>query len=215
MDHKAFRYIGVAALVLAAAVIAYLLVGAIGAGRFVMLTDEQAKAVLASNDYKTEQQRIVAEAAVSLKGGVHYFWGGKSRAIGPDPRWGEPALVKSTGSKTTGEVRPFGLDCSGFVAWCFVQINDGRDLYDMTGEGTWNQWQKSTPIKWSEIEVGDLVFQNEYPGASYNHVGVCIGYFNGSPVFAHCSASEDNVVVTTAGTLFKYARRPAALMPEG
>ena len=84
MDNKAFRYIGVAALALAAAVIAYLLVGAIGAGRFVMLTDEQAKAVLASNDYKTEQQRIVAEAAVSLKGGVHYFWGGKSRAIGPD-----------------------------------------------------------------------------------------------------------------------------------
>ena len=64
---------------------------------------------------------------------------------------------------------------------------------------------------WSEIDIGDLVFQNEYPEADSNHVGVCVGFFTGRPVFAHCSSTEDTVVVTTAGGLFRYARRPAAL----
>ena len=48
-----------------------------------------------------------------------YFWGGKSSAIGWDSEWGKMKLVTSEGSRSTGCMRPFGLDCSGFVTWAF------------------------------------------------------------------------------------------------
>ena len=42
-----------------------------------------------------------------------------------------------------------------------------------------------------------------------NHVGICIGFNKkGKPVFAHCALGFDNVVVTPAGDVFHYARRP-------
>lgn len=205
--------VSAAALLMAlAAVVAVVLI--INRDRYYELTDEQAAAVLEANEYLTPEQRTVVEAAASLKGRVHYFWGGKSRTIGPDSRWGELMLVESEGSSMSGTVRPFGLDCSGFVTWAFIQINDGRNHYEMIGDGTRNQWKKSTPIEWSELRPGDLVFQNEYPEASSNHVGVCIGFYKGKPVFAHCSAAADNVIVTTAGQIFKYARRPAVFCAD-
>ena len=40
-------------------------------------------------------------------------------------------------------------------------------------------------------------------------IGICIGFDEaGAPVFAHCAAGFDNVVVTRAGDVFRYARRP-------
>lgn len=178
------------------------------AERLVVLDEEQIRAVLTANVYDDDSSRAIAEAAASLAGKVHYFWGGKSFCVGPDPEWGEPRTVTSQGSRETGTLRPFGLDCSGYVTWVYIQL-DRPGIAERIGNGTWAQWQNSAPIEWKEIKVGDLVFQNEYPGASSNHVAVCIGYYDGQPVFAHCSSAEDNVVVTTAGRVFRYARRPS------
>ena len=69
-------------------------------------------------DLSAERRTIVTKAC-ELVGKVNYFWGGKSSAIGWDSRWGKPAKVTASGSRTTGTVRPFGLDCSGFVDWVF------------------------------------------------------------------------------------------------
>ena len=53
------------------------------------------------------------------------------------------------------------------------------------------------------------MFQNAYPTNKGNHIGICIGFDEaGAPVFAHCAAGFDNVVVTRAGDVFRYARRP-------
>lgn len=207
MSNKSKKLISAALAALAAAFALFLILRG-ESGRYMELTDEQAKKALSENVYESPEQRIVAEAAVSLKGRVSYFWGGKSRQVGWDDRWGEPALVESEGSGMSGTVSEFGLDCSGFVTWVFIQINDGRDQYGLIGDGTRSQWKKSMPIEWSDIKVGDLAFQNEYPEASSNHVGVCVGFYNGRPVFAHCASGSNTVVVTTAGELFKYARRP-------
>ena len=79
----------------------------------------------------------------------------------------------------------------------------------LLGNGTWNQWDRSADIAYNDIRVGDVAFQNRYPTDQGNHIGICIGFLeNGEPVFAHCSSSYDNVVVTTRGTAFNYARRP-------
>ncbi len=172
-----------------------------------VLSESQINAVLAGNVYPNDAYRRLAEACVSLVGQVRYFWGGKSTACGWDARWGVPTTV-GPGSDTSGTVRPFGLDCSGFVSWAFIQTGlSPSDVSGYIGDGTRKQWSCSSAIKWEELRVGDLVFMNEYPHAAENHVAICVGHYNGEPVFAHCSYSENNVVVTTAGNLFRYARR--------
>lgn len=62
-------------------------------------------------------RKAVVETAVQLVGRVSYFWGGKSLTLGWDDRWGVPTEVTAAGSGSIGTVRPFGLDCSGFVDW--------------------------------------------------------------------------------------------------
>ena len=179
---------------------------------YVPLTpDEIDIARLKGEAAETDPARLsVARSALSLVGKVHYFWGGKSYSIGPDPKWGEMTEVESGGSSTTGEMRPYGLDCSGFVAWCFLQQGlTNEELESQVGLGTWAQWENSEEISWKELRVGDIVFQNSYPTNKGNHVGVCIGFNEkGKPVFAHCALGFDNVVVTPAGDVFRYARRP-------
>ena len=64
-------------------------------------------------------RKAVVETAVQLVGRVSYFWGGKSLTLGWDDRWGVPTEVTAAGSGSTGTIRPFGLDCSGFVDWTF------------------------------------------------------------------------------------------------
>lgn len=162
-----------------------------------------------SGELSPDKQKLV-DSCVSLVGKVGYFWGGKSSADGWDERWGVPTVVESSGSETTGTVRPFGLDCSGYVTWAFLQLDrDDVNMTEAIGHGTWKQWENSSEITWEELSVGDLAFQNEYPGSSGNHVGICIGFLDGEPVFAHCSFTENCVVVTNAGDIFRYPRRPS------
>ena len=169
------------------------------------LTADEIASALAGNEYSSGEERAVVEAAVSLVGKVHYFWGGKYDGIGPDPAWGELREVTSEGSATTGEERPWGLDCSGFVTWAFIQAGFGpADI----GHGTWNQWYASEQIDLGDIRPGDLVFANSYPGNRGNHIGICIGFIDGEAVAVHCSSSFDNVVVTRVEDGFKYFRRP-------
>lgn len=152
------------------------------------------------------KKRILIDSALSLVGEVGYFWGGKSDAVGQDPRWGELRRVESEGSETTGSVMPYGLDCSGYVAWCYWQIGVAQED---VGTVTYDQFDKARHIDWSEIAPGDLVFKNT-SAIRDNHVGICVGYLDGEPVFAHCSLSLGGVVVTGAGGVFRYARRPKA-----
>ena len=117
--------------------------------------------------------------------------------------------VTSSGSESSGQMKPYGLDCSGFVSWAFIQLGyDFGEMETLLGNGTWNQWDRSADIAYNDIRVGDVAFMNRYPTDQGNHIGICIGFLeNGEPVFAHCSSSYDNVVVTTRGTAFNYARR--------
>ena len=61
--------------------------------------------------------------------------------------------MTSAGSSSTGTIRPFGLDCSGFTEWVY-QTALGVTLYD----GTWNQWDATHAITEEELLPGDLGF---------------------------------------------------------
>lgn len=159
-------------------------------GGEVSLDEAQIRAMLAAMPKDVSAQRkAVVEKAYSLLGKVNYFWGGKSSAIGWDSRWGTPTRVTAPGSRSTGTVRPYGLDCSGFVDWVF---NNSLGYVIGHGGGAASQHGYCKPISWSEALPGDLVF---YPGDS--HVGIFVGKDeSGSPIIIHCASSQNNVVLT-------------------
>lgn len=159
-------------------------------GGEVSLDEAQIRAMLSAMPKDVSAQRkAVVEKAYSLLGKVNYFWGGKSSTIGWDSRWGTPTRVTSPGSRSTGTVRPYGLDCSGFVDWVF---HNSLNYVIGHGGGAASQHGYCKPISWREALPGDLVF---YPGDS--HVGIFVGKDeSGSPLIIHCASSQNNVVLT-------------------
>lgn len=137
------------------------------------------------------ERRAVVETACKLVGKVTYFWGGKSRMIGWDSRWGTLKKVWADGNSTTGTYRPFGLDCSGFADWVFYNVSGGSYVLGHGG-GAHAQHTYCTPITWAEAQPGDLVF---YPNDT--HVGIVGGWDeSGNIQIIHCTSSYNNVVIT-------------------
>ena len=156
------------------------------------VSQEQARNILRNlPDGLSPERRAVVETACRLVGKVNYFWGGKSRVIGWDSRWGTIQKVWADGSSTTGTYRPYGLDCSGFVDWVFYNISDGAYTIGHGG-GARAQHTYCTAITWAEAQPGDLVF---YPEDT--HVGIVGGWDeSGNILIIHCASGYNNVVVT-------------------
>ena len=153
-------------------------------------------------DVLDPERKAVVETAVQLVGRVSYFWGGKSLTLGWDDRWGVPTEVTAAGSGSTGTIRPFGLDCSGFVDWTFYNATNGS-YYPGRGGGAATQHSYCTNIAWSDAQPGDLVF---YPDDS--HVGIVGGRdADSNLLIVHCSGGANGVVITgSAG--FTVVSRP-------
>lgn len=175
----------------------------ISATQSLAVSDATAQDILKNlPDTLSAERKKVIKAACSLVGKVNYFWGGKSSAIGWDSEWGKLKTVSAEGSKTTGTKRPFGLDCSGFVTWSF--INSGFNASSI-GHGTKGQIAKCSRISWSSAQAGDLAFY-----ADLSHVGIVAGKdAAGNILVIHCSSGNNNVVITT-NSGFGFAARPSA-----
>ena len=133
----------------------------------------------------SEERRQIVLTAYQLVGKVHYFWGGKSTAIGWDSRWGTPMEVTATGDFSTGTMRPFGLDCTGFIDW--VLRNAG-----LPSDGHWSIGTNLTEVSEAEALPGDIALN-----ADASHVGIIVGRDDaGNLLVCHCSSSQNNVVVT-------------------
>lgn len=174
--------------------------GFIGATQSLAISDATAQEVIDNlPDSLPEERKTVVKKACSLVGKLTYFWGGKSSAIGWDSEWGKMKLVTAEGSRSTGCMRPFGLDCSGFVTWSF--INAGYSA-SAIGHGTSGQISRGTRISWASAQPGDLAFYDDQ-----SHVGIIGGKdSSGNILVIHCSSGANNVVITTGG--FGFAVRP-------
>ena len=174
--------------------------GYIGTMQSLTISDATAQEVIDKlPDSLSESRKTVVKKACSLVGKVNYFWGGKSSAIGWDSEWGKMKLVTAEGSRSSGCMRPFGLDCSGFVTWSF--INSGFSA-SAIGHGTSTQVSKGTRISLSSAQPGDLAFYDDI-----SHVGIVGGKdASGNILVIHCSSGANNVVITTGG--FGFAVRP-------
>ena len=164
----------------------------------------------AGSDVSEERVSIVA-AACSLIGKVGYFWGGKSYAIGWDDSWGSPMTVSAEGSKSSGTVRSYGLDCSGFVAWSYYNGLGGKDAG--IGNHTTTQWNASEMVDSQSAKPGDLVFYHPASAGDDNHVGIVVGVNdNGSLLVVHCSSSQNGVMTGEAWSAgFQYVCSPLGL----
>ncbi len=148
-----------------------------------------------------QKRKDVVKNAGSLVGKVNYFWGGKSSAIGWDSAWGTMRRVTAAGSPSSGTLRAYGLDCSGFVTWAFNNSGMGYAV----GHGTYGQRDASVQVTASTVQAGDLCFL-----PSYSHVGIVVGKDTGGNILViHCSSGANNVVVSTASSVgFTIFRRP-------
>ena len=145
------------------------LYGTLGSGSAVPLTDAELIAFVNRQNCNATRKHILT-TALSLVGKVPYFWGGKS-AAGWNDEWNTPKLVTSAGSSSTGTIRPFGLDCSGFTDWTY-KTAVGVSLH----AGTYGQWDNSYAIDESELLPGDLGFLMNDGGSGWNHVLIFAGY---------------------------------------
>jgi cell wall-associated NlpC family hydrolase len=175
------------------------------------MTGEEEAAIRANlPDGLAMQRESVVLTAYSLVGQIKYFWGGKYPYLGWNPLWGVPRVVYSEGSKTTGKVRSYGLDCSGFVTWVFINAAEDESVAEAIGDGSNNQWKHSLSLGWDEAQPGDLAFRAAPGTVSTNHVGIVVAKnADGTYLVAHSSSSKNAVVVTEAWSSgFRYMRRP-------
>lgn len=137
-------------------------------------------------------EKTVVKKACSLVGKVNYFLGGKFSAIGGDSEWGKMKLVTAECSRSSGCMQPYGLDCSGFVIWTFINSSFSASVI---GHGTSTQVSKGTRISPSSAQSGDLAFYNDT-----SHVGIVAGKdASGNVLVIHCSSGANNVVITAGG----------------
>ena len=176
-----------------------------------VVTDAKGFVRQSVGDDVSEERVNVITAAYSLVGEVGYFWGGKSNQIGKNANWGSAAKVTADGSASSGTVRAYGLDCSGFVTWSVINGYDSTDMQSSVGDGTSDQWEKANVVSEQDAQPGDLVFQNGPEAGSDNHVGIICGKTDaGDWIAVHCSSSKNGVTVGEAyGASFRYIRQPS------
>ena len=164
--------------------------GTLNTGQPVPLTDAEMIAFVSRQNCSPVRKQLL-ETALSLVGKVPYFWGGKSDA-GWNDEWNTPKLVTAAGSPSSGTIRPFGLDCSGFTDWVYKTAL-GTSL--QSGDG--GQWENSYAITAADLLPGDLGFLLNDDGAGWNHVLMFAGYGeDGARMWVH-STSGSGVVLNT------------------
>jgi hypothetical protein len=164
------------------------------------ITDAEMQAFLSELTCSPARKELL-RVALSLVGRVPYFWGGKS-AAGWNDEWNSPKFVTSAGSSSTGTLRPYGLDCSGYTDWVYKTAL-GKSL----AGGTWDQWDSSTAIAEAELLPGDLGFLDKPGNVAVNHVLLYAGTdASGNKLWVHCSAGAGGVALNSP-TYVKYYRR--------
>lgn len=169
------------------------------AGSLAITGVDERRVLAALPDDLDEARRKAVENALSLVGKVNYFWGGKSRAIGWDSRWGTLQKVTAAGSPSTGTYRPFGLDCSGMIDWALRNAG-------LPSDGNWYIGVNLTGISNSEARPGDMALFSDA-----SHIGIIVGRNeDGKLLVCHCSSGKNNVVVTEfSATGFTVIGRPS------
>lgn len=180
------------------------LYGSLTGGSVPPITDAELNAYLESLDCSGTRRELM-RVALSLVGRVPYFWGGKSDA-GWNEAWNTPRLVTAAGSSSTGTIRPYGLDCSGYTDWVYKTA-----LQVSLNEGSRSQWDNSYAIRESELLPGDLGFMAAPGTVPVNHVLLYAGRdASGTALWVHCSSGYGGVALNSPTYVTQF-RRPSGI----
>ena len=191
------------------------LYGVTSSGQVPPIADAELTAILNGLACSPARKELV-RAGLSLVGRVPYFWGGRSSA-GWNDEWNTPKLVTTAGSGSTGTLRPFGLDCSGFTEWVYnTAIGPGLLSGDTTA-----QWNGSYSITEAELLPGDLGFKDSPDAGPANHVLIYVGRDSGgNKLWVHCTSGGGGVVLDSPNYVRHYRRAVGAnletmVVPDG
>lgn len=148
---------------------------------------------LLKNDGISELRRQVISVATSLIGKVPYQWGGKATKPGYDTSWwsiGDDSKQK-------------GLDCSGFVQWCYITAGYDSNIYNKLLSTT-GMLDNLEPIMEDELSPGDLGFLHNGRSDRINHVGIYVG----EGTWIHCSSQAKTVTVEKTDMFQVFKKMP-------
>lgn len=148
-----------------------------------------------NNSNISNQRKALISKAVSLVGRVPYEWGGKPRDGDYDNTWW---TLQSNGKQK-------GLDCSGFVQWCFMDTILPKMGKIQNLISTQSILKNTETITKSELQPGDLGLLHSGNAVTTNHVGIYLG----NQYWIHCSSGAKTVIVEQT-EMFKVFRQ----MPE-
>lgn len=154
-------------------------------------------------DYDLSMDALINHAQSSAGYDVCYILAAYSASL---QQQGTSVEDTAAGSSSTGTIRPYGLDCSGFTDWVYKTA-----LGVSIQAGSWAQYTSSTPIFEAELLPGDLGFLLNDSGTT-DHVLIFAGYSeDGSRTWVH-SEGGIGVHVNTPGYDSKLVlRRPSGV----
>lgn len=176
------------------------------------LTPEEKQAIIDDitgqyGDIGTARQAFV-DFSLDYVGAIPYWFGGKPSSKSWDSSWGttapssNPYYTYNTGKGRTA----LGLDCSGFVGWCYWNAFDTQPGCS-TSNFTTSLGLSQTSFM--NMKPGDIGLSN-VPGSPSNHIGIFVGFDeNGKALWVHCNGSTANVAVNNYnGFKFYYQLLP-------
>ncbi|MHB9111414.1 MAG: C40 family peptidase [Thermoleophilia bacterium] len=155
-------------------------------------------AQMKAQEEAAQQAALDAQAAAASEGGGGYG-GGFVGPANPSTSGGAVGIaMQYLGVPYVwGGASPSGFDCSGLVMYVYAQLGIGLP------HGATAQYAAGTPIDYSELQAGDLVF---FGGGGYmSHVGIYIG--GGSMIHAPFEGTVVQVGSVSSGGSYAGACR--------
>ncbi|SDB56477.1 NlpC/P60 family protein [Butyrivibrio sp. INlla16] len=153
------------------------------------LSDQQIKEIIESLGDVSEVRQAYVNYALSYVGQIPYYWGGKPAVPGFEGN----GFGTTVDADYKGRTKK-GLDCSGFVSWCYWSVTGIKPPGMSTSNFT--NGLHLTQVSFSEIKPGDVGFISP-PGAKSNHIGIFAGFdeATGRAKWVHCAGEPRNTVV--------------------
>lgn len=168
------------------------------------MTDSDIDDVVANVGNVSEVRQKILQAALSQVGVLPYYYGGKPTSGGIPIQTNRGTAGSHTNIPDHIGRTTAGLDCFGFVQWCYWQATGSNilpegSMYTTTSVYNSEQAGNLRRISASELQVGDLGFQA-------GHVGLFAGVVNGRAMWVHCNGSASTVSYAAYGGFSRYYR---------
>ncbi|MCH5209463.1 MAG: C40 family peptidase [Oscillospiraceae bacterium] len=161
------------------------------------MSDAEVEALIGSLDGLSEERKHLLSWACSAVGVIPYHWDWRSYWTIDADDWGSVATPDYKGRNLKG------LDCSGFVIWCYNKagydpVTCGWGAKGYTG--TIADTPQTIKISYTDLKPGDIGMAGAWP---YTHTGIYAG--NGK--WIHCTgAPTNNTVINSYGGFTTFYR---------